>query len=205
MCLYGPPGTGKSAFGRYLAETLDRPLITRRASDIQSPYLGIAEQNIARMFRDAAADNAVLLLDEADTFLQDRKGAIRSWEVSQVNEMLTQMEAFDGIFIASTNLMDQLDSAALRRFDLKVRFDYLRPSHAWALLVRHLVALGLAPPEPELGSRMSRLDRLAPGDFAAVARQHRFRPLQSAVDWVSALEAEVMLKRQGAALPIGFV
>ena len=49
----------------------------------------------------------------------------RSWEVTGVNEMLTQMESFAGIFIASTNLRDNLDQAALRRFDLKIKFDFL--------------------------------------------------------------------------------
>lgn len=91
------------------------------------PHLiGVAEKNMAKMFQDAANEGAVLLLDEADTFLQDRKGAQRSWEISAVNEMLTQMESFEGIFIASTNLMSSLDEAALRRFDLKMRFDYLK-------------------------------------------------------------------------------
>ena len=82
------------------------------------------------------ADLATLkegLLDEADSFLQDRKDAQRSWEISQVNEMLTQIESFEGVFIASTNLMDSLDAAALRRFDLKVHFDYLKPGQAWAM------------------------------------------------------------------------
>jgi SpoVK/Ycf46/Vps4 family AAA+-type ATPase len=87
--------------------------------------LGETEQNLARMFQDAAADNVVLLLDEADSFLQDRRGAERSWEVSQVNEMLTQMETFQGVFVASTNLMESLDQASLRRFDIKVKFDFL--------------------------------------------------------------------------------
>ena len=85
------------------------------------------------MFLDAAEENAVLLLDEADSFLRDRTGATRSWEVSEVNEMLTQMECFNGIFIASTNLMGSLDPAALRRFDMKVKFDYLKPAQAWQL------------------------------------------------------------------------
>ena len=112
LLLIGAPGTGKSAFGRYLAEALDRPLMMRRASDILSPYVGVAERNMAQMFRDAPKKMQFCYLDEADTFLRDRNGATRSWEISEVNEMLTQMESFDGIFIASTNLMGSLDAAA---------------------------------------------------------------------------------------------
>ena len=61
LCLYGPPGTGKTAFGRHLAQALDRPLLVKRASDILSPYVGLAERNIAQMFSQARADGAVLL------------------------------------------------------------------------------------------------------------------------------------------------
>ena len=115
LCLYGPPGTGKTAFGRWLSERLDVPLAVRRASDIVSPFLGVTEKNIAHAFRAAEREGALLLLDEADSFLRDRRGAHHGWEVTQVNEMLTQIEAFGGVFIASTNLLDGLDAAALRR------------------------------------------------------------------------------------------
>ena len=204
LCLYGPPGTGKTAYARWLAQQLGVPLVIRRASDLMSMWLGESEKNIARAFRQAEADGALLLIDEVDSFLQDRRGAQRSWEVSQVNEMLTQMESFPGVFIASTNLMQGLDQAALRRFDLKVKFDFLRADQAWALLCRHCAELALAQPQGDAQARIARLQRLTPGDFAAVLRQHRFRPMESATTLVSALEAECEFK-EGAARPIGFV
>jgi IS5 family transposase len=116
ICLYGPPGTGKTAYGRWLAQQLGKPLHVKRASDLISMWVGETEKNLAKAFAQAEEANALLLIDEVDTFLQNREGAQRSWEVSQVNEMLTQMESFGGVFIASTNLMAGLDSAALRRF-----------------------------------------------------------------------------------------
>ena len=204
LCLYGPPGTGKTAFGRWLAEQLDRPLMVRRASDLLSMFVGEAEKNIARAFRQAEEDGALLLIDEVDSFLQDRRGAQRSWEVTQVNEMLTQMEGFAGVFMASTNLMGGLDPAALRRFDLKVRLDYLRPDQAWALLLRHCAQLGLPTPDAPEQARLARLRQLTPGDFAAVLRQQRFRPLTRAQALVDALEAECALK-PGDSRAIGFV
>ena len=203
ICLYGPPGTGKTAYARWLAERLELPLQVKRASDLMSPWVGETEVNIARAFRSAAQEGAVLLIDEVDGFLQDRRSAQRGWEVSQVNEMLTQMESFPGIYIASTNLMGQLDQAALRRFDLKVRFGYLKPASSFELLCRYAVTLGLAMPQAADKARVGRLDRLTPGDFAVVARQHRFRPLASAGDLVDLLEAECGLK-EGARSPIGF-
>lgn len=77
-------------------------------------------KNIASAFSEAERDNAVLLIDEVDSFLRDRRDAKASWEVTQVNEMLTQMEQFQGVLIASTNLIEGFDQAALRRFDLKL-------------------------------------------------------------------------------------
>ena len=203
LCLYGAPGTGKSAFGRYLAEKLDRPLMVRRASDILSPYVGVAEKNMAKMFRDASAENAVLLLDEADTFLLDRHGAERSWEVSQVNEMLTQMESFTGIFIASTNLMGSLDSAALRRFDMKVKFDYLKPAQAWQLFLDTAVKFSIDPTDIDHAA-LNKLHLLTPGDFANVVRQSRLRKIQSGAELIETLAAECKVKPEGTKQKIGF-
>lgn len=204
LCLYGPPGTGKTAWARRLARTLGKRLLVRRASDLMSMWVGETEKNMAQAFQAARDEDAVLLIDEVDSFLQDRRGAQRGWEVSQVNEMLTQMETFDGLFVASTNLMDGLDPAALRRFDLKIRFAALRAGQAVALLAAHLGQLGLPAATAALDARIARLDALTPGDFAAVARQHRFRRFDDAAQVVAALEGEVDLKRQGAPRSIGF-
>lgn len=203
LCLYGPPGTGKTAYGRWLAEQLGVPLLIKRASDLMSMWVGENERNIAQAFHQADQDGALLLIDEVESFLQDRRGAHHGWEVSTVNEMLTQMESFSGVFIASTNLMTGLDQAALRRFDLKVKFDFLCPEQAWELLLRCCGQLHLPAPQPDLRTRVMRMQRLTPGDFAAVLRQHRFRPLQSSATLVSALEAECAMKEGGRAV-IGF-
>jgi SpoVK/Ycf46/Vps4 family AAA+-type ATPase len=204
LCLYGPPGTGKTAYGRWLAERMGVPLLIKRVSDLQSKWLGEAEKNIANAFKEAEQSKAVLLIDEVDSFLQDRRNAERSWEISQVNEMLTQMEAFAGVFIASTNLMEGLDQASLRRFDLKVRFDFLKPTQSRELLRRQCRSFGIQPPANDLGPRLARMTRLTPGDFTAVARQHRFRPIGSVAELLAALEAECAIK-EGSGTTIGFL
>ncbi|MCX7166556.1 MAG: ATP-binding protein [Rhodocyclales bacterium] len=205
LCLYGPPGTGKSAYGRWLAERLDIPLHLKRASDLLGKYVGDTEKNLARAFRAAEQDGALLLLDEVDSFLQDRRGAHRSWEVTEVNEMLTQMESYGGVLVATTNLVDNLDQASLRRFDLKLKFDYLRAEQAWSLLSRHCAALGLPVPDDRLRSRLARLTMLTPGDFAAVARQQRFCPASSPSALIHALETEYIAKEGATKCAIGFV
>ncbi len=204
LCLYGPPGTGKTAYGRWLAQQLGATLMVKRASDLKSKWLGESEKNIARAFHEAQAHGAVLLIDEVDSFLQDRRDAQRSWEVSEVNEMLTQMEAFPGVFVASTNLGHGLDQAALRRFDLKVKFDFMRSEQALELLLRHCAALHLEPPCPAEQAKLSRLHSLTPGDFAAVLRQHRFRPVTSANALIAALQSEVSVKQNSKPL-MGFL
>ena len=73
LCLYGLPGTGKTALVRHLSEVLQRPLISKSASDLLAPYVGQTEAQLAEMFEQARKDGAVLFLDEADSFLRDRR------------------------------------------------------------------------------------------------------------------------------------
>ena len=204
LCLYGPPGTGKTAYGRWLAAQMGVPLLVKRASELMSKYVGDNEKNIARAFRQAEQDGSLLMIDEVDSFLQDRRGAQRGWEVSQVNEMLTQMESYAGVFIASTNLMAGLDPAALRRFDLKVKFDFMAPDQARALLRRCCTQMALDTPQPEQLARLARLHKLTPGDFATVLRQRQFRTITTTHALIAALEAECAVK-EGAAASIGFL
>lgn len=171
LCLYGLPGTGKTAFGHYLAEQLDKPVLIKRASDLLSPYIGEAEMNIARAFNEARKEGAVLQIDEADSFLQNRENAQRSWEISQVNELLTQMEAFDGVFIASTNLMDNIDSAAMRRFDFKMEFKPLTKEQAWKMFIELQLGVDNDVEFEELRRGLDQLSSLTPGDFAVVKRK----------------------------------
>lgn len=205
LCLYGPPGTGKTAYGRWLAQQADRPFMVKKASDLMDKFVGGTEQLIAQTFREAEEEGAILLIDEMDTFLQDRRKATHSWEVSHVNEMLTQMESFEGILIASTNLMEGLDQAALRRFDFKAKFDYLLPEQAWQLFVKQCQVLGMEKPDEALRASLDKLPVLTPGDFAAVSRRSRFRPIGDAEMLMMALSGECRSKEDAPHRSIGFM
>ena len=194
ICCYGPPGTGKTAWAAWLAEQLDMPLLLKQGSDLLNPYVGGTEQNIAQAFEQAKADNALLVLDEVDTFLFSREGANRSWERSQVNEMLTQIERFEGLMVVSTNLIEVLDPAALRRFDLKLKFDYLTLKQRLDFAKQQAEILGLPLLSEEDLSQIESLNLLTPGDFAAVARRHQFSPFQKVQDWLMALQGECEVK-----------
>ena len=194
ICCYGPPGTGKTAWAAWLAEQLEMPLLLRQGSDLLNPYVGGTEQNIAQAFEQAKADNALLVLDEVDTFLFSREGANRSWERSQVNEMLTQIERFEGLMVVSTNLIEVLDPAALRRFDLKLKFDYLTLKQRLDFTKQQAEILGLPLLSEENLNQIESLNLLTPGDFAAVARRHQFSPFQKVQDWLMALQGECEVK-----------
>ena len=208
LCLAGPPGTGKTAFAAYLARRLERPLLVRRASELLGPYVGQTEANLAEAFRRAQRDGAVLFLDEVDSFLQNREGADRQWEVTQVNELLTQMDTFDGVFLCATNRLDHLDPSSLRRFDVRVRFLYLDPAQRHVLAARALAELTAQPERPLAPRTLAALDRLSnltPGDFAVVVRRSRLLGhLADEASLVAALEGEARSKTDGSRPPVGF-
>jgi SpoVK/Ycf46/Vps4 family AAA+-type ATPase len=171
LCFYGPPGTGKTQFAEVLAEALDRELVARQASDLVSAYVGETEQNLARLFRDTDPAHSILLLDEVDSFLADRKSARHSWERTQVNELLQQMERYPGVFIAATNLMQGIDAAALRRFDFKLHFRALAPAQRIRLFAREVLGDQDAEVPALMVRHLSNLTQLTAGDFANVCRQ----------------------------------
>lgn len=195
LCFYGPPGTGKTALAEHIAHALSRPLLVKQASDLMSKYVGETESNMAAMFAEASRDKAVLLLDEADSFLQDRRGAQRSYEVTEVNEMLQGMERFDGIFICTTNLLDRLDQAALRRFAFKIQFRPLSAAQRERMFVAEVLDGDAAAFSEPLRARLARLEQICPGDFAAVKRQTAILAARySAEEFLDQLETEHRLK-----------
>ena len=125
ILLYGESGCGKSYYGQYLAQELGMPIIKRRASDLIDKFVGQTEKNIKDAFIEAKQKKAVLLFDEADSFLFDRKYAQRDFECASTNELLTQMEDHPYPFIMTTNLKEKIDKASLRRFLFKIKYDYM--------------------------------------------------------------------------------
>jgi transitional endoplasmic reticulum ATPase len=209
VCLHGPSGSGKTAFVHYLAERLNRKIIAKKASDILGPFVGQTEQQMASMFAEASdQEENILFLDEADSFLQDRGRARQSWEITKVNELLVQMENFEGLFFCATNLIDTIDNAVFRRIDLKVKFDFLKPDQAWGLFQKILAAHGMnisRKMEIRGRTRLAKMSKLTPGDFATAARQLRFTDGRIDANlFLDLLEKESIYKFGDVKYPVGF-
>ena len=202
LLMYGPPGTGKTEFVKYLGKTLDRKVLVMKGSDILGMYVGQSEENIANAFRKAEREKAILFFDEIDGLLQTRENAHASWEVTQVNELLQQMESFNGVMVAATNFCQNLDPAVMRRFTFKLEFDYLN-EEGKRIFFEKMFKSELS--EDEL-SELKALKNLAPGDFRTV-RQEQFYLGDELTnqDRIAALKEECAHKKDGAkTAAIGF-
>jgi transitional endoplasmic reticulum ATPase len=205
--LHGLPGTGKTEFVKHVARQCGRDVLFKRGSDLLSMWLGGTEQNIAQAFREAEKNNAILLVDEADTFFQPREQAQRSWEVSQTNEFLNQMENHSTLLFCCTNLIGKLDAASMRRFHFKLEFRAMAEEGRADFFADYFKdLLADIPPKYELQRVLSRLTTLTPGDFRAVKQRYAYRPTAS-VAWqelVSELAAEGSYKKDTQGKAIGF-
>jgi len=194
LLMFGPPGTGKTEFVKYLGKELDRKVLVMKGSDILSKYVGESEANIASAFRRAEEEHAILFFDEIDGLVQDRENARASWEVTQVNELLQQMENFNGVMIAATNFCKNLDPAIMRRFTFKLEFDYLDDAGK-KLFFERMFKTQLS--DVEFGE-LKGVRNLAPGDFRTV-RQESFYlgEEQTNRGLIAALKEECLLKKDG--------
>lgn len=200
LCFYGIPGTGKTQFAQYLADNLGRQLLVYSASQVLSKWVGETEKNIDAMFARAEAEEAVLLLDEGDSFLRDRSMASQEHEVTRTNELLARMEAFEGTFILSTNLFQDLDAAALRRFTFKLEFLALTSEQKWKMFLNEAGAHKNIPEtsEDQLQTWQDKLifmPSLTAGDFDTVKRQCvLLEEVLTPDEWLEQLKVEQDLK-----------
>ena len=194
LLMFGPPGTGKTEFVKYLGKELDRKVLVMKGSDILSKWVGGTEENIDKAFRQAEAERAILFFDEIDGLVSSRENAQASWEVSQVNELLQQMENFDGVMIAATNFCKNLDQAIMRRFTFKLEFDYLEDEGKKSFFER-MFKTELSDDEYD---ELKEIQNLTPGDFRTVRQENFYlADEQSNADWIEALREECALKKDG--------
>ena len=201
LLLFGVPGAGKTEFVKYLAKQLDRKLCIKNAGDLLNMYVGGTEQRIAAAFSEAEANGEILFIDEGDSLLGAREGAVRSWEVSQVNTLLSEMERFRGIFIVGTNLVQKLDPAALRRFSFRLHFDYLTDEGKKIFFDTYFTRpMGLPELDEEEKKRLFAIGSMTPSDFRNVRQQFFYLADTglSSMEIIEALETEIVSKTSGS-------
>ena len=195
LCISGSPGTGKSVYGRYLAGQLKLPVLQKRASDLFGMYVGQTEKQIASAFEEANDTKSFLIFDEADSFLSRREQAHKSWEISQVNEMLTHMESHPLPFMATTNFAARLDAASLRRFTFKLEFSELGPERV-KLAFKYFF-------KSDAPTALLRVSNLTSGDFHTVMKKCKILGIKSHDEICAELIAESDSKKP-IHYPIGF-
>ncbi|MDD2478696.1 MAG: AAA family ATPase [Victivallaceae bacterium] len=204
LLLSGAPGTGKTELVKYLGTTLKTKVVVKMGSDLLSKWVGGTEQNIKAAFAQAEEEKAILFLDEIDGLLQSRQSAKNSWEVTRVNELLHQMENFNGVLIGATNFSTNLDAATLRRFTFKLEFDYL-DIEGKKLFFERMFQTQLSEPEEKW---LAAIPSLAPGDFRTVRQSlYYLSKKTNNDDRLSGLERESTAKGQNrfsAKLKVGF-
>jgi DNA polymerase III delta prime subunit len=159
ILLYGDPGTGKTEFAKQVAKNVNGTLYQLNFPQIQSKWIGETEKNIRRVFnayQDAwqkSNEPIILLINEADG-LMNKRVAINTSNDAFANqaqtELLEQLEKFNGILIATTNLLGNIDAAFHRRFlfkteihapDVTSRTNFLKNSTIYHLLNSDQIAL----------------------------------------------------------------
>ncbi len=204
ILLYGMPGSGKTEFVKYLGKALRKEIVLKRASDLTSCWVGETEKNIAQAFDEAEDNQSILFLDEADSFLNPRENARNSWERTEVNELLTQMENFNGVLVCATNFLKGLDQAALRRFKFKLEFFSLT---AEGNLTMYQTVLQPLIKGNDLSIKekqdIQSLQNMTPGDFHVVAEKSRYIDDQiTHKQLISSLTTEAQFKPKSTS--IGF-
>ena len=200
LLLFGVPGAGKTEFVKYLAKQLGKKLCVKNASDLLNMYVGGTEKRISAAFAEAEINHEILFIDEGDSLLGARDGAHRSWEVSQVNTLLSEIERFRGIFIVGTNLIQKLDQAALRRFSFRLHFDYLTNEGKEIFYNTYFVnAMKMPELNEEEKKKLFAIESMTPSDFRNVRQQFFYLADEnlSNSEIIEALATEITSKTSG--------
>jgi SpoVK/Ycf46/Vps4 family AAA+-type ATPase len=207
IIFYGPPGTGKTLTAHSLSRSLKRQVLSFDCSKILSMYIGESEKNVRKIF-DTYADltrqtktEPILLLNEADQFLASRSSGVGSSADQMHNQMqnifLEQIEKFQGILIATTNLLENIDKAFSRRFNYKIEFK--KPDQKQRLELWNMMLPKNAPYEN--GFDVSKLGShpLTGGQINLIVKNTAYNVAarDNAVFMLSDFEDEISKEKQG--------
>jgi len=208
IIFYGPPGTGKTLTAHSLSRSLKRQVLSFDCSKILSMYIGESEKNVRKIF-DTYADltkqtktEPILLLNEADQFLASRSSGVGSSADQMHNQMqnifLEQIEKFQGILIATTNLLENIDKAFSRRFNYKIEFK--KPDQAQRLELWKMMLPKHAPFEEGFNIEKLIHHPLTGGQISLIVKNTAYTVASrdNAVFMLSDFEEEIQKEKQGS-------
>lgn len=170
ILLYGAAGSGKTEYAKALIKKCGLKAIEFRNSYEAENNPEKAIENLSLLLSVHRKD-VVYIVDEADSFFRERSNSHFEWEVTKVNDFLTQMEAFKGILICTTNLRSILDKAMLRRFHICAEFKALDRKGIEKLLKKYFTAYSFTDSQI---SRLASYPCVPPGDFGSISGRIRF-------------------------------
>lgn len=187
IIFYGPAGTGKTLTALALAKSFKKPVLSFDCSKILSMYVGESEKNVRKIFETyqdiclKSKLSPVLLLNEADQFLSTRTtssgGGAEKMHNQMQNIFLEQIEHFDGILIATTNLLETIDTAFSRRFNYKIAFK--KPNFEERVLLWERLLPKNAPFEKDFNAKKLAEFALTGGQIALVVKNTAYNVASS--------------------------
>lgn len=167
----GGPGTGKTMAAEVIANTLGLDMFRVDTSSVVSRWVGETEKNLREIFDAAEGGSAVILFDEADSLFGSRgdvKQAQDRFANQEVAFLLQRLEVFEGCAILTTNLLDNIDEAFLRRFGAVIEFP--NPGVAERIKLWHQSIPPGAPRDPDLNiPKLGKDFNIAGGNIVSAA------------------------------------
>ena len=207
IIFYGVAGTGKTITALALAKSLKKEVLSFDCSKILSMYIGESEKNVRNIFdkyneiKEQTKSEPVLLLNEADQFLSSRSSGTGSSADKMHNQMqnifLEQIERFDGILIATTNLLENLDKAFSRRFNYKIEF--VKPNHEQRLELWKKLIPATLPLEKDFDFEKIAKHELTGGQIELVIKNtaYKLAVLEDAVFTLKDFEEQISKEKKG--------
>ena len=214
MLLYGAPGTGKTEYCLQLAKKFNMPVMQLNVAEIQSKWVGDSEKNAVKAFRQyqklrkQAKKECILLINECDALLSKRvtvNTSVDEMSNALKNIFLEQLEDFEGIVMATSNLTDNLDPAFERRFLYKVCLS--RPSAETSAKIWNLYFPGLPKVQ---AARLSKEYDFSPGEISNIKRKYDIEKIlgnkQSRISLIQSLckNERIIIQRLQSSKAVGF-
>ena len=147
--LSGPPGCGKTTLAHHISARIGLPLVVVQSQQIVSSSLGGSGRNVAGLFQEARRDagEVAIFFDEFDALAKARRGVEQACDAETNNitiALLQEMDRFDGLMFAATNITGDIDAAIWRRFQIQIEIGFPGAEERFAITKRYMTPFAAA-------------------------------------------------------------